>query len=157
MASIQNEHLMSHQDGLGDNGPDATGLSNANDGDDCMQKKSENVAHGREGIKPMRPRIQWTCGIRLRQVDSAHTAPYTVFSRDNRRWSSYRCIRRSLPSLWRASLLTRSRKTTRRDSGLNSNVRNHGRVSADRTNVRSPISSSFQKSPTIRRWADTVG
>jgi hypothetical protein len=35
---------MSHQDGFGDNGPDATGLSNAHDGDDCMQKKSENVA-----------------------------------------------------------------------------------------------------------------
>src|SRR5262245_50194182 len=42
---------MSHQDGLGDNGPKATGASKPDDGDDCMQKKSENVAHTRDGIK----------------------------------------------------------------------------------------------------------
>jgi hypothetical protein len=32
---------MPHQDGFGDNGPEATGLSKPDDGDDCMQKKSE--------------------------------------------------------------------------------------------------------------------
>src|SRR2546426_2484734 len=42
---------MSHQDGLGNNGAEATGLSKPDDGDDRMQKKSENVAHGRNGIK----------------------------------------------------------------------------------------------------------
>jgi len=43
--------LMSHQDGLGNNGAEATGLSKPDDGDDRMQKKSENVAHGRNGIQ----------------------------------------------------------------------------------------------------------
>src|SRR5215831_18199709 len=42
---------MSHQDGLGDNGPETTGLSQPDDGDDRMEKKSENVAHARDGIK----------------------------------------------------------------------------------------------------------
>ena len=36
---------MPHQDGFGDNGPEATGLSKPYDGDDGVQKKSENVAH----------------------------------------------------------------------------------------------------------------
>jgi hypothetical protein len=36
---------MPHQDGFGDNGPEATGLSKPDDGDDGMQKKSENIAH----------------------------------------------------------------------------------------------------------------
>jgi hypothetical protein len=42
---------MPHQDGFGDNGPEATGLSKPDDGDDGMQKKSENVAHAPDGIK----------------------------------------------------------------------------------------------------------
>src|SRR5215469_8891347 len=42
---------MSHQDGLGDNRPETTGLSKPDDGDDRMEKKSENVAHTRDGIK----------------------------------------------------------------------------------------------------------
>jgi len=42
---------MSHQDGLGDNGPETTGLSKPDDGDDRMEKKSENVVHTRDGIK----------------------------------------------------------------------------------------------------------
>src|SRR5437870_12133310 len=42
---------MSHQDGLGNNGAEATGLTKPDDGDDRRQKKSENVAHGRNGIK----------------------------------------------------------------------------------------------------------
>ena len=42
---------MSHQDGLGDDGPETTGLSKPDDGDDRMEKKSENVAHARDGIK----------------------------------------------------------------------------------------------------------
>jgi hypothetical protein len=42
---------MPHQDGFGDNGPEATGLSKPDDGDGGMQKKSENVAHAPDGIK----------------------------------------------------------------------------------------------------------
>jgi hypothetical protein len=42
---------MPHQDGFGDNGPEATGLSKPDDGDDGMQKKSENIAHAPDGIK----------------------------------------------------------------------------------------------------------
>ena len=55
---------MPHQDGFGDNGPEATGLSKPDDGDDCMQKKSENVAHAKDGIRLKSLRIQGTCGIR---------------------------------------------------------------------------------------------
>ena len=42
---------MPHQDRFGDNGPEATGLSKPDDGDDGMQKKSENIAHAPDGIK----------------------------------------------------------------------------------------------------------
>src|SRR5438034_647176 len=48
---FQNQDLMSHQDGLGNNGAEDTGLTKPDDGDDRMQKKSQNVAHGRNGIK----------------------------------------------------------------------------------------------------------
>jgi len=41
---------MSHQDGLGNTGAEATGLTKPDDGDDRMQRKSKNVAHGRNGI-----------------------------------------------------------------------------------------------------------
>ena len=39
------------EDGLGNNGPEATGLSKPDDGDDRMQKKTENVAHAADGSK----------------------------------------------------------------------------------------------------------
>jgi len=42
---------MSHQDGLGNNGPESTGLNQPDDDDDRMQKKRENVAHAPDGIK----------------------------------------------------------------------------------------------------------
>jgi hypothetical protein len=42
---------MSHQDGFGNDGLKATGASKPDDGDDRMEKKSENVAHVRDGIK----------------------------------------------------------------------------------------------------------
>ena len=42
---------MSHQHGLCDNGPETTRLSKPDDGDDRMEKKSESVAHARDGIK----------------------------------------------------------------------------------------------------------
>src|SRR5262249_25526436 len=38
---------MSHQDGLGDNGPETTGFTEPDDGDDRVQKESDNVAHAR--------------------------------------------------------------------------------------------------------------
>src|SRR5215813_13352103 len=59
---------MSHQDGLGNNGPEATGSSEPDHDDDGMQKKSENVAHAPDGIKRKNQRILGTCGIRLRCV-----------------------------------------------------------------------------------------
>jgi hypothetical protein len=46
---------MSHQDGFGNHGPEATGLTKPDDGDNRMQKKSENVAHGQDGIKFNKP------------------------------------------------------------------------------------------------------
>ena len=46
---------MPHQDGFGDNGPEATGLTKADDGYDRMQNESENVAHGQDGIKLNKP------------------------------------------------------------------------------------------------------
>jgi hypothetical protein len=47
---------MPHQDRLGNNGPEATGLSKPDDGADRMQKKSENVAHAPDGIKLKNPK-----------------------------------------------------------------------------------------------------
>jgi hypothetical protein len=49
--TIQNRYLMSYQDGLGNNGTEPTGLTKPDDGDDRMQKESENVAHGQDDIK----------------------------------------------------------------------------------------------------------
>jgi hypothetical protein len=37
--------LVSHQDGLGNNGTEATGLTKPDDDNDRMQKNSKNVAH----------------------------------------------------------------------------------------------------------------
>jgi hypothetical protein len=45
---------MSHQYGLGYHRPEATGLTEDN-GDDHMQKKSENVAHLQDRIKLKKP------------------------------------------------------------------------------------------------------
>jgi hypothetical protein len=42
---------MPHQDGLGNNGAEATRLSKPDDGDDRMQKKSQYVAHAPDAIK----------------------------------------------------------------------------------------------------------
>jgi hypothetical protein len=42
---------MSYQDGLGNHGTEATGLSKPDNGDNRVQKKSENVAHLRHRIK----------------------------------------------------------------------------------------------------------
>src|SRR5437764_1069769 len=50
-STIQDQDLMSHQDRLGNNGPEATGLTKPDDGDDRVQKKSKNVAHAPDGIK----------------------------------------------------------------------------------------------------------
>src|SRR5262249_5930497 len=56
---------MSHQDGLGNNGPESTRLNQPDDDDDRMQKKRENVEHAPDGIKLKKPRIQDACAIRL--------------------------------------------------------------------------------------------
>jgi hypothetical protein len=37
---------MSHEDGLGNDGTHAAGLTKSDDGDDRMQKENENVALG---------------------------------------------------------------------------------------------------------------
>jgi hypothetical protein len=42
---------MPHQDGFGDNGTEATGLSKPDDDDDRMKNQSKNVAHAPDGIK----------------------------------------------------------------------------------------------------------
>ena len=42
---------MSHQDGLGNDGPKATGASKPDDRHHRLQKKSENLAHAHDGIK----------------------------------------------------------------------------------------------------------
>jgi hypothetical protein len=67
-SSIQNQNLMSHQDGLGNNGPEAPRLSKPDDGDDRVQKKSENVAHASDAIKLKKLKNSMACGIRLRQA-----------------------------------------------------------------------------------------
>jgi hypothetical protein len=46
---------MSYQDGFGNNGTESTGLTKPDDGNDRVQKESENVAHGQDGIKLNKP------------------------------------------------------------------------------------------------------
>jgi hypothetical protein len=48
---LQNQKLMSHQDELGNNGTESSGLTKSDDGDDCVQKWSENVVHAPDGIE----------------------------------------------------------------------------------------------------------
>jgi hypothetical protein len=55
-AAIQNEQLMSNQRRLGDDGAKAPGSQKPEDDDDYMQKKCEDVAHARDGIKPENPK-----------------------------------------------------------------------------------------------------
>jgi hypothetical protein len=57
--AIQNQDLMSQQHGLGNHRPEATGLTNADNSDDRMQKKSENVAHLQDRIKLKKPQNPW--------------------------------------------------------------------------------------------------
>jgi hypothetical protein len=51
LTPIQNQELMSHEDGLGNDGTQTAGLTKSDDGDDRVQKESENVAHAPDGIK----------------------------------------------------------------------------------------------------------
>jgi hypothetical protein len=46
---------MSHQDGLGNNGTESTGLDHPDDDNNRMQKKSENVTHPQDGIRLNKP------------------------------------------------------------------------------------------------------
>jgi hypothetical protein len=68
-ATIQNQHLMSHQDGLGNNGTKSTGLDQPDHDNNRMQKESENVAHCQDDSTSHR--IQRACGIRLPQVQNS--------------------------------------------------------------------------------------
>jgi hypothetical protein len=43
--------LVSHQHGFGYNGTEPTGSTKPDNGDEGMQKKSENVAHAQDGIR----------------------------------------------------------------------------------------------------------
>jgi hypothetical protein len=61
---------MSQQDGFGNNSTQPTGSSEPDNDDDGMQRKSENVAHAPDGIKPNKLRIRGTCGIRHRGCKS---------------------------------------------------------------------------------------
>jgi hypothetical protein len=49
--TIQNQGLVSHQDGFGNNGAESTGSTKPDDDDDGMQKESENVAHAQDSTK----------------------------------------------------------------------------------------------------------
>jgi len=63
---------MPHQDRLGNNGTESTGLTKSDDGDDRMQKNGENVAHAPDGIKLQNPKNS----VRLR--NSPTTGPSTA-------------------------------------------------------------------------------
>jgi hypothetical protein len=49
--TIQNQDLVSQQDGFGNNGTESAGSTKPDEDDDSMQKQSENVAHGQDGIR----------------------------------------------------------------------------------------------------------
>src|SRR5215470_8216652 len=57
--TIQNQDLVSHQDGFGNNRTQPTGSNEPDDDDEGMQKKSENVAHTQDGIKLKKLRNSW--------------------------------------------------------------------------------------------------
>src|SRR6266516_7152879 len=59
---------MSHQDGLGNNGAEASGLTKPDDGDDRMQKRVKMSRMAGMVSNLTSSRIQGTCGIRLRHV-----------------------------------------------------------------------------------------
>src|SRR5262245_6463814 len=59
---------MSHQNGLSNNATETTGCTEPDDGDDRIQKESENVAHARMVSNRTSSRIQEARGIRLPQV-----------------------------------------------------------------------------------------
>jgi hypothetical protein len=59
---------MSHQDGLGNNGTEPTGLTKSDDDNDRMQKRYENVAHAQDGIKLKKLKNSGASGIRLPQL-----------------------------------------------------------------------------------------
>src|SRR5215831_9271706 len=67
-ASIQNQELLSHQNGLSNNATETTGFTEPDDGDDRIQKESENVAHARMVSNRTSSRIQDARGIRLPHV-----------------------------------------------------------------------------------------
>jgi len=62
---------MSHQNGLSNNATETTGFTEPDDGDDRIQKESENVAHARMVSNRTSSRIQDARGIRLPQVTVA--------------------------------------------------------------------------------------
>jgi hypothetical protein len=80
---------MSHQDGLGNNGTESTGLTKPDDGDDRMQNESENVAHGQDVIKLNTPQNS----ERLRNSPTTFTSSAT--SGTFRPSSNNYCARRS--------------------------------------------------------------
>jgi hypothetical protein len=49
--TIQNQDLVSHQDGFGNYGTEPARSTKSDNDDDRMQKKSENVAHAEDGIR----------------------------------------------------------------------------------------------------------
>jgi hypothetical protein len=56
--------LVSHQDGFGNDRTQPTGSSKPDDDDDGVKKKSENVAHAQDGIRPKKLKNSGACGIR---------------------------------------------------------------------------------------------
>src|SRR5215471_3537339 len=63
---------MSHQNGLTNNATETTGFTEPDDGDDRIQKESENVAHARMVSNRTSSRIQDARGIRLPQPKTEH-------------------------------------------------------------------------------------
>ena len=49
--TIQNQYLVSQQDGFGNHGTEATASCKADDDHDHVEKKNGNVAHAQDGIR----------------------------------------------------------------------------------------------------------
>jgi len=54
--TIQNQYLVSQQNGFCNHGTDSTGSTKPNDDADRMQKKCENVVHAQDGSKVKKPK-----------------------------------------------------------------------------------------------------
>jgi hypothetical protein len=72
-ATVQDQKLVSHENGLGDDAPVSSGLDQADDGDDQMKQKDQEIAHLGNRTK-VRQSSDFTYNLAIRQEQVARAA-----------------------------------------------------------------------------------